>query len=93
MAEANAIANRLAGSFQNYHKWAVNNQLTDGERGDSVRRRDALNSVHTHHSLIITGFIRGILRGVRCTKSLRVLFLHRRSPSWTTLVLKSSIHL
>jgi hypothetical protein len=40
------------------------------------------------------GFIKGILRGVRCTKSLRVLFLHRRPPSWTTLtVLKSSIHL
>jgi hypothetical protein len=34
----------------------------------------------------ITGFIRGILRGVRYAKSLRVLFLHRRSPSWTTLV-------
>ncbi len=32
------------------------------------------------------GFIKGILRGVRCTKSLRVLFLHRRPPSWTTLV-------
>ncbi len=31
------------------------------------------------------GFIKGILRGVRCTKSLRVLFLHRRPPSWTTL--------
>jgi hypothetical protein len=36
-----------------------------------------------------TGFIRGILRGVRYAKSLRVLFLHRRSPSWTTLVLYS----
>jgi hypothetical protein len=35
------------------------------------------------------GFIKGILRGVRCTKSLRVLFLHRRPPSWTTLVLKA----
>jgi hypothetical protein len=35
------------------------------------------------------GFIKGILRGVRCTKSLRVLFLHRRLPSWTTLVLYS----
>jgi hypothetical protein len=35
------------------------------------------------------GFIKGILRGVRCTKSLRVLFLHRRPPSWTTLVLYS----
>ncbi len=33
-----------------------------------------------------TGFIRG---GVRYAKSLRVLFLHRRSPSWTTLVLYS----
>jgi hypothetical protein len=32
---------------------------------------------------------RGILRGVRYAKSLRVLFLHRRSPSWTTLVLYS----
>ncbi len=37
----------------------------------------------------ITGFIRGILRGVRYAKSLRVLFLHRRSPSWTSLVLYS----
>ncbi len=35
-----------------------------------------------------TGFIRGILRGVRYAKSLRVLFLHRRSPSWTTLVME-----
>jgi len=35
------------------------------------------------------GFIKGIQRGVRCTKSLRVLFLHRRPPSWTTLVLYS----
>jgi hypothetical protein len=35
------------------------------------------------------GFIKGILRGVRCTKLLRVLFLHRRPPSWTTLVLYS----
>ncbi len=35
------------------------------------------------------GFIKGILRGVRCTKSLRALFLHRRPPSWTTLVLYS----
>jgi hypothetical protein len=25
------------------------------------------------------GFIRGILRGVTCTKSLRVLVIHRRS--------------
>ncbi len=40
-------------------------------------------------TLINTGFIRGILRGVRYAKSLRVLFLHRRSPSWTTLVLYS----
>ncbi len=35
------------------------------------------------------GVIKGILRGVRCTKSLRVLFLHRRPLSWTTLVLYS----
>ncbi len=35
------------------------------------------------------GFIKAILRGVRCTKSLRVLFLHRWPPSWTTLVLYS----
>jgi hypothetical protein len=39
----------------------------------------------------ITGFIRGILRGIRYAKSLRVLFLHRRSPSWTTLVLYSRV--
>ncbi len=45
----------------------------------------------TQHTLWDTngGFIKGILRGVRCTKSLRVLFLHRRPPSWTTLVLYS----
>jgi hypothetical protein len=50
---------------------------------------------HTFHSLSsprttcysVGGFIKGILRGVRCTKSLRVLFLHRRPPSWTKLVL------
>ncbi len=36
-----------------------------------------------------SGGFKGILRGVRCTKSLRVLFLHRRPPSWTTLVLYS----
>jgi hypothetical protein len=41
------------------------------------------------HSNPHGGFIKGILRGVRCTKSLRVLFLHRRPPSWTTLVLYS----
>ncbi len=38
-----------------------------------------------------TGFIRGILRGVRYAKSLRVLFSHRRSPSWTTLLLYSRV--
>ncbi len=38
---------------------------------------------------IYGGFIKGILRGVRCTKSLRVLFLHRRPPSRTTRVLYS----
>ncbi len=35
------------------------------------------------------GFIKGILSGVRGTKLLRGLFLHRRPPSWTTLVLYS----
>ncbi len=39
--------------------------------------------------ITVTGFIRGILRGVRYAKSLRVFFLHRRPPSWTTLVLYS----
>jgi hypothetical protein len=43
------------------------------------------------HSHTFTGFIRGILRGVRYAKLLRVLFLHRRSPSWTTLVLYSRV--
>jgi hypothetical protein len=42
-----------------------------------------------HFRLTRGGFIKGILRGVRCTKSLRVLFLHRWPPSWTTLVLYS----
>ncbi len=37
------------------------------------------------------GFIKGILREVRCTKSVRVLFLHRRPPSRTTLVLYSRV--
>ncbi len=44
---------------------------------------------HDGSQYSITGFIRGILRGVRYAKSLRVLFLHRWSPSWTTLVLYS----
>jgi hypothetical protein len=35
------------------------------------------------------GFVKGILGGARWTKSLRELFLHRRPPSWTTLVLYS----
>ncbi len=54
-------------------------------------------SVHTSYtshgfrSKTHDGFIKGILRGVRCTKSLRVLFLHRRPPSWTTLVLYSRV--
>ncbi len=43
----------------------------------------------TELSATFGGFIKGILRGVRCTESLRVLFLHRRPPSWTTLVLYS----
>jgi hypothetical protein len=46
-------------------------------------------TMHSNHTF--TGFIRGILRGVRYAKSLRVLFLHRRSPSWTTLVLYSRV--
>ncbi len=40
-------------------------------------------------SELFGGFIKGIIRGVRCAKSLIVLFLHRRPPSWTTLVLYS----
>ncbi len=50
-----------------------------------MRMHDALQKMTS------TGFIRGILRGVRYAKSLRVLFLHRRSPSWTTLVLYSRV--
>ncbi len=42
--------------------------------------------------ITIGGFIKGILRGVRCTKSLRVLFLHPLLDHSCT-VLKSSIHL
>ncbi len=47
------------------------------------------SSLLFHQKYSHCGFIKGILRGVRCTKSLRVLFLHRRPPSWTTLVLYS----
>ncbi len=50
-----------------------------------------LSKTHSDVRNFITGFIRGILRGVRYAKSLRVLFLHRRSPSWTTLVLYSRV--
>ncbi len=53
-------------------------------RGDSVHVNQLSFQIASS-----TGFIRGILRGVRYAKSLRVLFLHRRSPSWTTLVLYS----
>ncbi len=55
--------------------------------GNAVKK---INSYIPHIQLhAFGGFIKGILRGVRCTKSLRVLFLHRRPPSWTTLVLYS----
>ncbi len=55
-----------------------------------VIRFSKLLSVATYASCLCSGgFIKGILRGVRCTKSLRVLFLHRPPPSWTTLVLYS----
>jgi hypothetical protein len=55
--------------------------------GIAYRKRSAMLTMYSVH--IYGGFIKGILRGVRCTKSLRVLFLHRRPPSWTTLVLYS----
>ncbi len=34
-----------------------------------------------------------IATAVRCTKSLRVIFLYRRSPFWSGLALKSGIYL
>jgi hypothetical protein len=54
-----------------------------------IHTKQSINEENSSLSLKSTfgGFIKGILRGVRCTKSLRVLFLHRRPPSWTTLVL------
>ncbi len=48
-----------------------------------------VGQAHLYKDEISGGFIKGILRGVRCTNSLRVLFLHRRPPSQTTLVLYS----
>ncbi len=56
----------------------------------SVQKKNSFSSARTGWETV-TGFIRGILRGVRYAKSLRVLFLHRRSPSWTTLVLYSRV--
>jgi hypothetical protein len=58
--------------------------LWTGSKIDEIALSTQQSTQQTH-----TGFIRGILRGVRYAKSLRVLFLHRRSPSWTTLVLYS----
>jgi hypothetical protein len=69
----------VSGKSQNDQNVAVSNQLMDIVRGGGCRGASESNG----------GFIKGILRGVRCTKSLRVLFLHRRPPSWTTLVLYS----
>ncbi len=69
--------------------------------GDTSRNSNIFTTTRKPHFLpvfltlpvwmreLIGGFIKGILRGVRCTKSFRVLFLHRRPPSWTTLVLYS----
>ncbi len=62
----------------------VERVLFAGPRGTSTPI-----SLYRHPAVSNDGFIEGILRGVRCTKSLRVLFLHRRSLSWTTLVLYS----
>ncbi len=71
--------------------------LTEGKeiewpekRGEARKEgEESGNTVEAGQKRINGGFIKGILRGVRCTKSLRVLFLHRRPPSWTTLVLFS----
>jgi hypothetical protein len=64
--------------------------LPDGEVVDIVYDRENIFlPLFSRPREIFGGFIKGILRGVRCTKSLRVLFLHRRPPSWTTLVLYS----
>jgi hypothetical protein len=70
-------------------------EIRESQIGHSALNWRALNS-HTSATAIISdttigGFIKGILRGVRCTKSLRVLFLHRRPPSRTTLVLYSKV--
>ncbi len=79
--------------------WSSNFVGSDSESGQkqSVKLLQNMVSNRTNTtpypppppSHTLGGFIKGILRGVRCTKSLRVLFLHRRPPSWTTLVLYS----
>jgi hypothetical protein len=76
-----------------YHLWGLQQRAGPGggggTGGDShleIRVISMLGHLHTY-----TGFIRGSLRGVRYAKSLRVLFSHRRSPSWTTLVLYSGM--
>ncbi len=57
--------------------------------GEGAGPKEDDSKIDLGSSFTIGGFIKGILRWVRCTKSLRVLFLHRRPPSWTTLVLYS----
>ncbi len=54
-----------------------------------LEQRKHHNKADTKNRDSCGGFIKGVLRGVRCTKSLRALFLHRRPPSWATLVLYS----
>jgi hypothetical protein len=67
----------------------VENLVLDPYRVTECTQEVAIYGQCTLWSVTIGGFIKGILRGVRCTKSLRVLFLHRWTPSWTTLVLYS----
>ncbi len=52
-----------------------------GARGTLIYKKNLISKISCQ-----TPF-KGVLTGVRCTKSSRVLFLHRRPPSWTTLVL------
>jgi hypothetical protein len=79
-------------SFQSSCKSPV--ELTEGEEQHYTTARkpgplEIIQYTLTYWQETYGGFIKGILRGVRCTKSLRVLFLHRRPPSWTILVLNS----
>ena len=63
----------------------VENLVLDPYRVTECTQEVAIYGQCTLWSVTIGGFIKGILRGVRCTKSLRVLVRHSTAISYPSI--------